>query len=123
MAAAALIRGPRGGIGLSRGSDCASARPNQASATNEQTILVHIQIADFIGHLVSFGFRASYGLGPDIESFSSLFRIDLYFESRIVRNYGEIKRTHVAEEACPRYRCTSTTMLRMVRVCRAIPTA
>jgi hypothetical protein len=48
---------------LSRGSDCASARPNQASATNEQTILVHIQIADFIGHLVSFRFGASNRLG------------------------------------------------------------
>src|ERR1700690_774482 len=46
--AEAVLRGPRGGIGLSRGIDWATARPHQASTTTEHNVLANIRVLDFI---------------------------------------------------------------------------
>src|SRR6516164_3613905 len=43
--ASTACRGPRGGIGLSRGTVCASASPKQATAANAQTL---IQVTDLM---------------------------------------------------------------------------
>src|SRR5271168_3392092 len=44
----ALLRGPCGGMGLSRGIDWASARPHQASTATEHNVPANIRILDFI---------------------------------------------------------------------------
>jgi hypothetical protein len=41
--AGASLRGPRGGMGLSRGNVCALASPKQVSATNEQITFIHVE--------------------------------------------------------------------------------
>jgi hypothetical protein len=46
--AEAVLRGPRGGMGLSRGIDWATARPHQASTASEHNALVNIRVLDFI---------------------------------------------------------------------------
>jgi hypothetical protein len=66
-ASSEVLRGPRGGMGFSRGIDCASAKPDQAITASEQKIPVQTDVLDSIVEAPCFviGTPSEHNPAPD----------------------------------------------------------